>query len=151
MKVIFTGLALALSGLMSTMATPSAATDMTNESEHVLAKRDGGRGNGGHGRGGYGHGGYGRGRYGGRYGGRYYGYGRYWDFDNYSDDVFISGLTYRPSNYYGQRFQYLYSNAPDFRRYWNSDLVFRRRWDSDLYFRNSWFANYYPYGYDDYR
>ncbi|OLY85564.1 hypothetical protein AYI68_g244 [Smittium mucronatum] len=82
---------------------------------------------------------------------RYYRFGKYWDFNNRSDNNFIIGLRHPPNIYYGQRFQFLYQNLPRFRRRWDSDRYFRSSWNSDLHFRNSWFASIYPHGYDSYR
>ncbi|OLY77593.1 hypothetical protein AYI68_g8374 [Smittium mucronatum] len=148
MKISFSGLFLASAAVISASASPVAEDSLNSEHANIIAKRDGG-GRGGNRGGNHGHGN-GRGNRGFR-GGRYYGYGRYWDFDSYSDNIFITGLRYRPSNYYGQRFQYLYQGLPDFRNRWNSDIYFRNSWNSDLYFRNSWFSSVYPYGYGDYR
>ncbi|OMJ25727.1 hypothetical protein AYI70_g701, partial [Smittium culicis] len=85
------------------------------------------------------------------YHGGYRNFGRVWYFDAEPDNVFISQLTYRPSNFYGQRFEYCYQNIPEFRQYWDTDIAFRQSWDQDIHFRNSWFAILYPYGYEDYR
>ncbi|OMJ25726.1 hypothetical protein AYI70_g700, partial [Smittium culicis] len=81
----------------------------------------------------------------------YRNFGRVWYFDSQPTTVFVSRLRYRPSNFYGQRFEYCYQNNPDFKQYWDTDITFRQSWDQDIHFRNSWFAILYPYGYDEYR
>ncbi|PVU92988.1 hypothetical protein BB561_003496 [Smittium simulii] len=70
----------------------------------------------------------------------YFNHGRVWRWDDRSDDIFIRALRYRPSVYYGQRFQYCYQYIPDFRRRWDTDIVFRGNWNRDLTFRNRWFG-----------
>ncbi|OLY77842.1 hypothetical protein AYI68_g8119 [Smittium mucronatum] len=79
----------------------------------------------------------GRGRLGGR---GYFNNGRYWYWDSQPDVVFINRLRYRPTYYYGQRFQYLYLYVPNFKYSWDRDIVFRRRWNRDAAFRRTWFG-----------
>ncbi|OMJ18829.1 hypothetical protein AYI70_g5115 [Smittium culicis] len=77
--------------------------------------------------------------------------GRNYYFNKPSSNSFIANLTYRPSNYYGQTFQFLYQCSSQFQNYWNSDGSFRRSWNSDPNFRNYWLATIYPYGLTQYR
>ncbi|OMJ11646.1 hypothetical protein AYI70_g9587, partial [Smittium culicis] len=125
MKITISMFALACSTVFSVMASPAVENAVSGSDTNALFKRSGGSG-GGHsgGNGGGRRGGHGGGRRGGHRGGRgrrYHGYGRDWYFDDSSDISFIQGLVYQPSEYYGQRFQYLYQNSPDFSNYWNSD------------------------------
>ncbi|PVU90564.1 hypothetical protein BB561_004085 [Smittium simulii] len=89
-------------------------------------------------------GGHRSGSHGGHHGGHgrrgYYRYGRYWDWDGSYDNEFAISLRYRPSVYFGQRFQYLYLHRDDFRRNWNTNLLFRTRWNTDIAFRNECFG-----------
>ncbi|PVU87429.1 hypothetical protein BB559_006056, partial [Furculomyces boomerangus] len=96
---------------------------------------------------------YGDNNYGGDYESGYFNNGRYWYWDRSPDRTFIAGLVYKPSVFYGQRFQYLYQFYPGFRIRWNSDRYFRKRWNSDYYFRIGWFnrVNYRKWRYVPHR
>ncbi|OMJ15071.1 hypothetical protein AYI69_g8333, partial [Smittium culicis] len=80
----------------------------------------------------------------------YRNFGRVWYFDSQPGTAFVTQLRYRPTNFYGQRFEYCYQNNPEFRQYWDTDNTFRQSWDQDIHFRNSWFAILYPIGYAEY-
>ncbi|OMJ20571.1 hypothetical protein AYI69_g6163 [Smittium culicis] len=137
MKITFSILALGASALFSVMASPSAENAIVNEQSNVVLKRSGSRGGDRrHGRG--------RGR-------GYNRFGRNWYFDTLSDSVFISSLRYRPTFYYGQRFQFLFQNSPVFSNYWNNDDYFRSCWNKDNLFRDAWFSTLYPIGYSKFR
>ncbi|OMJ09633.1 hypothetical protein AYI70_g10821 [Smittium culicis] len=134
MKITLSLLALGASTLFSVMASPSVENAIVNDQSNVVLKRAGERG--GHGRG--------RGR-------GYNRFGRNWYFDSLSDSVFINSLRYRPSFFYGQRFQFLFQNSLVFRNYWNTDDYFRSCWDRDTLFRDAWFSTLYPIGYPRFR
>ncbi|OLY79622.1 hypothetical protein AYI68_g6304 [Smittium mucronatum] len=142
MKFTLSGLVLAGSSLFTVLASPLVDNEFQNEDFNALSKRSGFNNNRGPGN---------RNNRNQGYNGRYYKNGRYWSFDSSSDSSFITTLVYRPSIYYGQRFQFLYQLSPQFQQYWNSNSLFRSSWNSDVNFRNSWFATIYPYGYTQYR
>ncbi|OMJ11115.1 hypothetical protein AYI70_g9913, partial [Smittium culicis] len=151
MKFSISGLVL-ISSIASILATPVAQDSIQgsqiSQSEDSIQEQDDQADAGSIQKRGY------RGRHRGHHRGHYRGYrnfGRVWYFDSQPDTVFISQLRYRPSNFYGQRFEYCYQNIPEFRQYWDTDIAFRQSWDQDIHFRNSWFAILYPYGYEDYR
>ncbi|PVU87102.1 hypothetical protein BB561_006458 [Smittium simulii] len=66
--------------------------------------------------------------------------GKYWFWEGESDDKFLIKLRYKPKNYFGQRFEYLFENMREFKNRWLKDLAFRNRWDSEIEFRNLWFG-----------
>ncbi|PVU89267.1 hypothetical protein BB561_005459 [Smittium simulii] len=66
--------------------------------------------------------------------------GKYWFWDGESDDTFLMKLRYKPRNYFGQRFEYLFENILEFKNNWLENLAFRNRWDSEIEFRNLWFG-----------
>ncbi|OLY83402.1 hypothetical protein AYI68_g2454 [Smittium mucronatum] len=137
MKFTLSGLILAGSSLFTVLASPLVDNEVQGEEFDTISKRSG----------------FSNSRRSGSQGNtsRYYKNGRYWNFDSSSDSSFITTLVYRPSVYYGQRFQFLYQLSPQFQQYWNSNSLFRSSWNSDVNFRNSWFATIYPYGYTQYR
>ncbi|OMJ24510.1 hypothetical protein AYI70_g1536 [Smittium culicis] len=142
MKVTISVLALACSTIFSAIASPVTENSLTNEQSNSVLKRSFGRHGGRYGyRHGRGHG----------YRRRYRRFGRDWFFDDYSDIAFINGLVYQPTEFYGQRFQYIYQNSPVFSNYWNTDSYFRRCWNTDPLFRDAWFASLYPSGYSEFR
>ncbi|OMJ17418.1 hypothetical protein AYI69_g7439 [Smittium culicis] len=77
--------------------------------------------------------------------------GRSYYFNKPSSKSFIVNLSYRPSKYYGQTFQFLYQCSSKFQNYWDSSSSFRSSWNSDPNFRNYWLATIYPYGLTQYR
>ncbi|OMH79977.1 hypothetical protein AX774_g6593 [Zancudomyces culisetae] len=121
----------------------------SNNGNHGRHGSNNGNHNGRHG-GHRGRGGHGRGFYPGYYdfpyspGAVFIG-GRYWSWNATPPVAFINTLSFRPSVYDGQRFEFLYTTLATFRTRWDGDIVFRRRWNRDISFRRSWYRNYKIY------
>ncbi|OMJ25330.1 hypothetical protein AYI70_g971 [Smittium culicis] len=60
--------------------------------------------------------------------------------ENESSDSFKSSLKFRPNNFFGGRFEYLFKNYPEFCASWDTSELFRDNWNNNYDFRKSWFS-----------